>query len=169
MEEVESLKREQSVRKYTNKEAVMKKLEKCKTELLNERTKTVQDLNMSLKVENALAVEFPSKNLDAHDPPYVHKRRGDMLNLIEDLINQVKYKGDQVIVVDVKTPAVDMERKFNPNQLTFMRDEIFKGIKTEIGTNIQSTDTEKQWREAFQAMLSIVEIEKQKSKKDIVV
>lgn len=158
----ESLKGEYSVKKHIVKDVVMKKLEKCKSQLLNDQTKTMENLEMPLDIGKALAVKFLTKSPDTKEPIKVQNQRDEMVTLLQDLMDQVEHKSDQITVVSVKTPAIDLDKDFSSDQLEFMKQDIFNSMKTQLGTNFDSDEIEKQWKDAFQAIVSIVDIEKQK-------
>lgn len=146
------------------KGTVLGKLIKCQNQILDDNNKTFKPISIKLKDFEKLkltptAVEVIEKEPTAKESPQVKAYREQLTSLVEGVVDDVDINGEQIILVNVKTPAVDLEKDLNEEQLTFIKGDIFKSIQSQLGAEFHQ-QTEEQWGIAFNTMMEIVKTQK---------
>lgn len=145
------------------KNIIMDHLQNYKAELNDRRSNSIKVLPLTLE-ELGISpvalelVENEGKGLE--ESLDEQAKRGTVSSAVQQLIETVE-SDKQFVVVKVNTPAVDLNKDFNNEQLKFIKNDIFNSIQSQLGGEI-TEDLQEQWGTAFNTMMDIVDAEKKR-------
>lgn len=85
-------------------------------------------------------------------------QRHTIASAVQKLIENV----DTDVIVKVNTPAIDLNKDFDKEQLKFIKNDIFNSIQSQLGAELNE-DVQERWETAFNTMMDIVSAEKKRS------
>lgn len=149
------------------KSTVLAKLIKCQNQITDDKHKTFKPYSITIKDFEKLKdpptfVEVIEKDPKAKESPKVKGQREKLTSMVQNVVDDVDINGEQIILVNVKTPAVDLQKNLGKEELNFIKGDIFNSIKIQLGAEFHS-QIEEQWGMAFNTMMEIVKDQKKSS------
>lgn len=145
------------------KNIIMDHLQNYKAELNDRRSNSIKVLPLTLEELgiSPVALELvENEGRGMEESLDEQTKRGTVSSAVQQLIETVE-SDKQFVVVKVNTPAVDLNKDFNNEQLNFIKNDIFNSIQSQLGGEI-TEDLQEQWGTAFNTMMDIVDAEKKR-------
>lgn len=145
------------------KNIIMDHLQNYKAELNDRRSNSIKVLPLTLEELgiSPVALELvENEGRGMEESLDEQTKRGTVSSAVQQLIETVE-SDKQFVVVKVNTPAVDLNKDLNNEQLNFIKNDIFNSIQSQLGGEI-TEDLQEQWGTAFNTMMDIVDAEKKR-------
>lgn len=145
------------------KNIIMDHLKNYKSELNDRRSNSIKVLPLTLEELgiSPVALELvENEGRGMEESLDEQTKRGTVSSAVQQLIETVE-SDKQFVVVKVNTPAVDLNKDFDNEQLKFIKNDIFNSIQSQLGGELTG-DLQEQWGTAFNTMMDIVDAEKKR-------
>lgn len=145
------------------KDIIMDHLRNYKAELIDSKSNSIKVVPLTLEKLgiSPVALELVENERRGMEESLDEQtKRGTVSGAVQQLIESVE-SDKQFVVVKVNTPAVDLNKDFNNEQLKFIKNDIFNSIQSQLGEEL-TEDLQEQWGTAFKTMMDIVEAEKKR-------